>query len=56
MADEDILVKILLFLLAPIFTIWALNTLFPLEIPVNFWTWLSALWLLEVVKTWGKNG
>lgn len=30
----------------PLFTIWALNTLFPvLSIPYTFWTWLGAAWV-----------
>ena len=33
----------------PIFTINAINTLFGTEIPINFWTWLSALWLQALV-------
>jgi len=33
----------------PIFTIWAVNLLFGLTIPVTFYTWLSAFWLAAVV-------
>jgi hypothetical protein len=29
----------------PIITIWALNTLFGLDIPVNWATWGATLWL-----------
>jgi len=29
----------------PLFTIWALNLVFTLNIPVTFWTWLSVFWL-----------
>lgn len=28
----------------PLFSIWALNCLFGLEIPITLWTWLSSLW------------
>jgi hypothetical protein len=41
---------VLLIVLAPIATIWSLNTLFPaLAIPVTFDTWASALILGGVV-------
>lgn len=29
----------------PIFTIWSLNLLFGLAIPITVWTWLSTAWL-----------
>ncbi len=32
--------------LSPLAIIWALNTLFLLEIPYNFWTWLAVVVLL----------
>jgi hypothetical protein len=41
---------ILLVILAPIATIWSLNTLFPaLAIPVTFETWMASLVLGGVV-------
>lgn len=40
-----IVLIILVVIYGPIFTIWALNCLFRCAIPLNFWTWLSALWL-----------
>lgn len=41
---------VVLLLVSPIFTIWALNTLFPvLAIPMNIWTWLAVLWLHIVI-------
>jgi len=41
---------ILLIILAPIATIWSLNTLFPaLAIPVTFDTWMASLVLGGVV-------
>ena len=33
----------------PIWTIWALNALFHTGIVVNFWTWLSSLWLIAIL-------
>lgn len=39
-----ILLALLLIIIAPLATIWALNTLFPvLAIPLTFETWLAAL-------------
>jgi hypothetical protein len=41
---------VVLIILAPIATIWSLNTLFPaLAIPIGFDTWLAALVLGGVV-------
>ena len=43
---------ILLFLFGPFFTVWALNTLFPvLAIPYTFETWAATLILGGVFKT-----
>lgn len=38
-----ILLCITVIIIGPLVLIWALNTLFLLGIPMNFWTWLSAL-------------
>lgn len=41
---------IILVFVSPIFSIWALNTLFPtLAIPTNLWTWLAVFWLHVVI-------
>lgn len=34
-----------LFVVGPWLSILAINTLFGLSIPFNFWTWLSMFWL-----------
>jgi len=36
--------------LAPLASIWGLNTLFNLAIPYTFWTWLAVLALGGAVK------
>jgi len=37
-----VLLAIILIVVGPLITIWALNTLFPvLVIPYTFWTWLA---------------
>jgi|SanBayMetagenome_1026888.scaffolds.fasta_scaffold02863_9 hypothetical protein len=36
--------------LMPFAIIWALNTLFSLGIPFDFWSWLSAFVLLGALK------
>lgn len=36
-------------ILGPIFTIWSLNTLFGLQIPYTFTSWLAVLWLMTVL-------
>jgi hypothetical protein len=56
--NEDIWVIILgailvivLFLVGPLLTLLALNTLFPtLAIPYTFGTWLATLWVMFVIK------
>jgi hypothetical protein len=34
---------------SPFFTIWSLNCLFGTEIPINFKTWCSVVWLMIVL-------
>jgi hypothetical protein len=46
-----IIIVLLLVILGPIITIWALNTLFPtLAIPLTFETWVAALVLGGIVR------
>lgn len=40
---------VLLVVFGPLATIWALNTVFSLNIAYNFWTWLGTLILQAVV-------
>lgn len=44
-----VVVSGLLIAFGPIFTIWALNLIFNLSIPITFWTWLSTAWLSFLV-------
>jgi hypothetical protein len=44
---------LLMAVIGPFFTIWALNHLFGFDIPVTFWTWLSVSWLHLVLG--GRN-
>ena len=41
----------------PILTIVSINTLFGLNIAINFWTWLACVWLCLLVngKTINRN-
>jgi hypothetical protein len=54
-ATKGIVVLLLLGLLialigvGPIFTIWSLNTLFKLEIEMNFTNWCAVVWLMTVL-------
>ena len=44
-------VIVLILLFGPLFTVWALNTLFPaLDIPYTFYTWLAVLVLGAAVR------
>lgn len=38
-------------LIGPIISIWALNTLFKLNIEFSFWTWLALAWLQSICFT-----
>ena len=40
-----IILLILLIVFSPLITIWALNTLFALNIAYTIWTWLATAWL-----------
>ena len=44
-----VLIIIVLVLLSPIVTIWALNTMFNLGIPLNIYTWLACAWLTAII-------
>lgn len=39
---------IILVIFGPIFTIWSLNLLFGLKIPVTFETWAAVIWLMTI--------
>jgi len=56
-----ILIIVIAIIVGPLFTIWALNTLFNLDIAYNFYNWLAASWILFVLNGHrmiekGKNG
>ena len=40
-----VILLIVLIGLGPILTIMSINALFGLNIAINFWTWLSVVWL-----------
>ena len=45
-----ILCAIIFIAVAPIVTIWALNTIFPsLNIPITLWTYLAMAWLQSFI-------
>lgn len=44
-----LLMIIVLIIIGPIFTIWSLNTLFQMNIPYNFQTWASMVWVHTVL-------
>lgn len=47
---------VLLLLIGPFLLIWALNQLFSLKIPFNFWNWLAGLILLLLLRGgWGSR-
>lgn len=40
-----VVLLVILIVLGPILTLMSINTLFGLNIAINFWTWLSVVWL-----------
>ena len=40
--------------LGPILTLMSINTLFGLNIAINFWTWLSVVWLVNGARIKSK--
>jgi hypothetical protein len=40
---------VILVIVCPFITIWAVNTLFHTNIPMNIWTYLATLWLTGLV-------
>lgn len=50
-----VLFAIVAILFGPIFTIWSLNLIFNLSIPITFWTWLSTAWLSFLVVGFKKT-
>lgn len=43
-----VLLLVFVFVVGPLITIWAINTLFGLGIAYTVWTWLAAVWLQMV--------
>lgn len=39
-----------LLIIGPIFSIWSLNLVFGLEIPINFKTWCAITWLMTLLN------
>jgi 5-bromo-4-chloroindolyl phosphate hydrolysis protein len=52
-----LLLVVVLIVVGPIFTIMALNHLFGLSIPLDFWSWLAIFWLMAClsVRASGNN-
>lgn len=45
-----VLIVVVLLVIGPLATIWALNTLFALGIAYNFWTWLAVIVLGTAIR------
>ena len=50
-----IVLLVILIGLGPILTLMSINTLFGLNIAINFWTWLSTVWLFGLFATRVKS-
>lgn len=37
--------------IGPVFTIWSINLLFGLTVPITIWTWLSTAWLTAIIAS-----
>lgn len=44
-----VIVSLLILIVSPIVTIWALNILFGLAIPYNIYTWAASVWLTSLL-------
>lgn len=40
---------IIVFIISPLITIWAINTLFLTSIPITFATWFAVTWIQSVI-------
>lgn len=49
-------IMIILAVLSPLAVIWSMNTLFALDIPYTFWTWLATLILNAALMSGRYNG
>ena len=45
-----IILLVVLIGVGPILTIMSINTLFGLNIAINFWTWLACAWLCMLIN------
>ena len=45
-----VILLVVLIGVGPILTIMSINTLFGLNIAINFWTWLACAWLCMLVN------
>lgn len=43
------------FVCEPFITIWSLNTLFKLELPYSFKTWVATVWIIILAKSFYKT-
>jgi hypothetical protein len=50
-----ILMAIALFIFGPLVTIWALNLLFGLTIPMNLATWFATVWLSGAISRFART-
>lgn len=50
-----VILLVVLIGVGPILTIMSINTLFGLNIAINFWTWLSTVWLFGLFATRVKS-
>ena len=50
-----IIIALLILLVSPFATIWALNTLFPVQIEYGFYTYAATLWLTSLVAVRYRN-
>ena len=50
-----VILLVVLIGVGPILTIMSINALFGLNIAINFWTWLSTVWLFGLFATRVKS-
>jgi hypothetical protein len=50
-----VILIVILVIVCPFITIWAINTLFNTNIPMNIWTYMATLWLSGLVAGAGVS-
>lgn len=45
-----LILNLLIVIIGPMLTIWSINTIFLLNIPLNFWSWFAVFWIHGIIS------